>query len=243
MKLLAGFSMRKILSPVFSLRALLFLLGASLSVIATPVLSEEQEEQHFFLQIGELRLSDSESTIDVGGSTFEGEFDDIPYFAAGVQKILSQGRFRYGYEGGAVLAWEVDSVRYRVQGSSVQIKVKNDFALFGTMLGAYGDMRLGNRTRLFVSGGPMILFGSLAQEDDGGTASPASTVVVGKRDRENKLGYGAYASAGIGVRFSDTAELGVVVRRQETELEFSNSFASVPNDGTQVMLSLGYLLQ
>ena len=58
-----------------------------------------------------------------------------------VQKILGgSDRVRYGYEGGAVISWQNDSVSYCGVvngGATVNIKVENEMFLFGTMLGVW----------------------------------------------------------------------------------------------------------
>ena len=62
------------------------------------------ETQYMFLQAGKLQLSDADSTVIANGATLEGDYDDLPFFTGGVQKILGgSDRFRYGYEGGALI--------------------------------------------------------------------------------------------------------------------------------------------
>lgn len=204
-----------------------------------------QDTQYMFLQVGKLQLDDEATTVTANGTTLDGDYDDLPFFTGGVQKILGGGdRFRYGYEGGAVLSWQNDSVSYSGVvdgGATVNIKVDNEMFLFGTMLGGYGDINFNDRARLFLSGGPMLLMASLEQEQEKPYPQPLTTaVVVNGDDRDFSFGYGAYASLGLIFSLGSKSELGVVVREQTVEMDFNDALADFPYDGTQYMLSFGY---
>lgn len=203
------------------------------------------ETQYMFLQAGKLQLSDADSTVIANGATPEGDYDDLPFFTGGVQKILGgSDRFRYGYEGGALISWQNDSVSYSGVvdgGATVNIKVENEMFLFGTMLGGYGDINIRDRARLFLSGGPMLLLASLKQDQEEPYPQPlSSTVVVRGDDRDFSFGYGAYASLGLIFSVGSTSEFGVVVREQAVEMDFNDAIAEFPYDGTQYMISFGY---
>ncbi len=72
-----------------------------------------QNGQYMFLQAGTLQLGDEDTTVTANGATLDGDYDDLPFFTGGVQQILGGGdRFRYGYEGGAVVSWQNDSVNF-----------------------------------------------------------------------------------------------------------------------------------
>jgi len=204
-----------------------------------------QDAQYMFLQAGKLQLNDEDTTVTANGATLDGDYDDLPFFTGGVQKIMGGGdRFRYGYEGGAVISWQNDSVSYSGVvngGATVNVKVENEMFLFGTLLGGYGDINFGDRARLFLSGGPMLLLGSLKQEQEKPYPQPLSTtVVVNGDDRDFSFGYGAYASLGLIFSVGSTSEFGFVVREQTVEMDFNDAIADFPYDGTQYMLSFGY---
>ena len=204
-----------------------------------------QDAQYMFLQAGKLQLNDEDTTVTANGTTLDGDYDDLPFFTGGVQKLLGGGdRFRYGYEGGAVISWQNDSVSYSGVvngGATVNVKVENEMFLFGTLLGGYGDINFSDRARLFVSGGPMLLMGSLKQEQEKPYPQPLSTaVVVNGDDRDFSFGYGAYASLGLIFSVGGNSEFGVVVREQTVEMDFNDAIADFPYDGTQYMLSFGY---
>ena len=204
---------------------------------------QAQDTQYMFLQAGKLQLKDDNSTIVSDGTTLSGEFDDLPFFAAGVQKVLGGDRFRYGYEGGGIISWQNDSVSYAARvngGTQVAVKVDNELFVFGTMLGGYGDIRFSDHVRLFASAGPMVLMASLDQEGDDPEGLSSSSVVVNTDERDFSFGYGAYGSVGLIISPSPKAEFGIVVREQDVELDFSDAVADYPYDGTQYLLSFGY---
>jgi hypothetical protein len=203
-------------------------------------------DQYAFVQMGKLNLKDNDSTIEDNGTTLSGEYDDLPFFTGGVQKVLGGEVFRYGYEGGALLSWQNDSVRYAAVsdgGTQIAVTVDNEMFMFGTFLGGYGDINIKDRVRFFVSGGPMLMVATLDQEgDDSNVIQPVSTVIVNGDERDISFGYGVYGSVGGIVSVTPEAEFGVVLREQNVELDFSDAIADFPYDGTQIMLSLGYRL-
>jgi len=218
-------------------------MAALLCLLASSQLQAD-ELQYGFLQAGQLQLKDSETTVYAGDVELTGDYDDLPFFAAGVQKILGGDRFRYGYEGGALISWQNDTVGYSAVvdgGATVNIKVDNELLVFGTSLGGYGDVRLGERARWYVSGGPMVLVASLKQEKPDNYPQPlSSTVIINGDERDTGFGYGAYASTGLIFAVSRDAEVGVVVREQAVKMDFNDAVADFPYEGTLYMLSLGY---
>ena len=207
-----------------------------------PVVAEPL--QFAFLQMGQLMLKDEQTSIQVDGETLDGKYDDLPLFTGGVQRVLGGDRFRYGYEGGALISWQNDRVSYSGVvdgGTTINIKVDNELLVFGTLLGAYGDVRLGQHARVYLSGGPMLLVASLNQDKPDTLPQPlSSTVVINGDERDTSFGYGAYGSAGLIFTLTNNAEFGVVVREQAVEIDFNDAIADFPYEGTQYMLSLGY---
>lgn len=220
--------------------------GLILTALLCSEVAIAEDIQYGFLQAGQLQLKDSDTTLYAGDVVLDGEYDDLPFFTAGVQKVLGGERIRYGYEGGALISWQNDTVSYSAVvdgGTAINIKIDNELLVFGTLLGAYGDVLLGSRARLYLSGGPMLLVATLKQEKPDTYPQPlSSTVVINGDERETSVGYGAYASAGLIFSVSRNAELGVVVREQAVKMDFNDSIADFPYEGTMYMLSLGYRL-
>lgn len=225
-------------------RIVAFLLAGWLMLLCQSMYADDV--QYAFVQLGKLDLKDNDSTITDNGTTLSGEYDDLPFFTGGVQKVLGGELFRYGYEGGALLSWQNDSVRYAAVsdgGTQIAVTVDNEMFMLGTFLGGYGDINIKDRVRFFVSGGPMLLVATLDQEgDDSNVIQPVSTVIVNGDERDISFGYGLYGSLGLTVSVTPEAEFGVVLREQDVELDFSDAIADFPYDGTLVMLSFGYRL-
>lgn len=206
--------------------------------------AQAREIQYGFLQAGQLQLKDSDTTLYAGELALDGEYDHLPFFTAGVQKVLGGERFRYGYEGGALVSWQNDTVSYSGVvdgGTTINVKIDNELFVFGTLLGAYGDVLLGEHVRGYLSGGPMLLVATLKQEKPDNYPQPlSSTVIINGEERDTGFGYGAYASAGLIYSLSRNAELGVVLREQAVKMDFNDAIADFPYEGTLYMLSLGY---
>jgi hypothetical protein len=216
--------------------------GALILIAASPY-AHAYDSQYAFVQMGRLQLSNDTSIFNTEGTTVRGEYDDLPYFSAGVQRILGGERFRYGFEGGGIISWQNDSVYYSGTangGAQVAVQIDNEMFLFGTFLGGYLDVNFSDNVRLFVSAGPMLLTASLSQKGDEPSAQPHSTVIVNGKKRDFSSGYGGYASFGVVVSPTKTYEFGFVLREQDVELNFSDAITDFPYDGTQVMLSIGY---
>ena len=200
--------------------------------------------KYAFLQMGKLKLKDGQSEIitDTGEVAY-GEFDDIPLFSGGIQTLIGNGYFRYGYEAGALMSWQNDSVSYYGVNDSVYVVVDNQFWMFAGFLGAMADVNIKDRVRLFVSAGPILGFASISQDsdDDDSDSDPSTrTTYVNGQQREFTAVYGAYASTGMVINFGINTELGIVYREQALGNSFSSKVAAPEYDGRQIMISFGY---
>ena len=197
--------------------------------------------KYAFVQMGRIKLKDSQSKIITEDGEAVGEFDDLPLFTGGIQTLIGNGYFRYGYEAGALISWQNDSVSYYGTNNSVVVVVDNEFWMFGGFLGAMGEINFKDRVRLFVSAGPMIGFGSTSQNTDKDDEQPSTkTTYVNGQQREFTGIYGAYAAVGGVINFGRNTELGIVYREQVLEANFSSKIAAPEYDGRQIMISFGY---
>jgi hypothetical protein len=202
------------------------------------------DEQYAFVQLGKLQLSDNESNIEFNGEKLTGKYSDLPFFAGGIQTFKYGNFLRFGYEAGAVLSWHNDSVKYSGttggSGTEVSIKIDNELILFGTMLGALADINMNDHVRLFTSTGPMLLVASIDQYSEDIESLPDRAVSVNGKVRDYGFGYGWYGSAGLIISPDKYSEIGLVLRSQNVNLNFSSDIADVSYDGQQIMLSFGY---
>ncbi|CAH0991291.1 hypothetical protein SIN8267_01393 [Sinobacterium norvegicum] len=215
---------------------------ASVSAVAEPTI------EYGFIQLGQLQLNDSETTVFDGSQSYSGELDDLPFINAGVQKILGGETFRYGYEGGALVSWQNDDISYAAKsdssGGTLKIKVNNELFMFGTFLGVLGDIKLSEYARIHVSTGPMLAVASVAQEQqedpENLPESQNGTIIIDGSKREFGFGYGWYAGAGIAVLPVKNTEIGLAVRQQALRFSFSDDIYHDNYDGTIISLSIGY---
>lgn len=218
-----------------------FALCFFLLLFTTPTLADKQ---YAFVQMGKLKLSDNDSQIGWEGEQLTGEYDDLPFFSGGTQTFVDGDMFRYGYEAGAMISWQNDSVSYYGtaggSGTEITVQIDNELILFGTFLGVLGDINFNEYVRIFASAGPMLLMASMDQQSNEDNIQTKSTVTVNGRQRDFTFGYGVYASAGLVISLDQYTEIGLVLREQDVNLNFSKEIADVSYDGRQILLSIGY---
>jgi hypothetical protein len=193
-----------------------------------------------FVQLGQLQLKNPQSQIEAAGETLYGEYSDLPFFTAGIQNILGGETFRFGYEAGALLSWQNDSVTYAAAGnggSTVALQIDNDMFLFGTFIGLMADINIANRARIFLSSGPILSFAMIDQRNE-----QDASIIINGNTKDVSAGAGWYAASGVVISITKTTELGIVLREQRLNIDFSNDIENRDYDGRQVMLSLGFKL-
>lgn len=194
--------------------------------------------RYSFAQLGQFKLNDSTLQVGEGGDAFEGELDDLPFFAGGIQQINGGSWIRYGWEAGAMLSWQADTVAAYVNNGTVKVSISNDFFMFGTSVGALIDVPLGRFARIFVSAGPSISFGSLRlKQQNGPEVSPQ--VVYNVNEHETEFGLGGYASAGLVIVPEKNFEVGLVIRESKLGLNFSGDDFESHYEGQQYLLTFG----
>ncbi|NRB39868.1 MAG: hypothetical protein HRU20_15605 [Pseudomonadales bacterium] len=194
--------------------------------------------RYSFAQIGQFKLSDSTLHIGDGDESFEGELDDLPFFTGGIQQITGGNWIRFGWEAGAMMSWQNDTVSVYSNGGSTHVRVKNNFFMFGTFAGLLIDLPIASFARLFVSAGPSLSFASLRLESDNDPVNlPQNVYMV--NEYEQAFGLGGYASAGLLISPEKNYEIGLVIRESHLGLDLSNHEFGTVYEGQQILLSFG----
>jgi opacity protein-like surface antigen len=221
---------------------LTLLLSTSLSVMAQNTIKPMYAQ----VLVGELRLSDETVTVTHDDVNFEGQLDDLPYLGAAAQVILQDGLFGYGWEAGAFVSWRNDDVEYAAQsgpgGTTVSIRVDNLFWSFETFMGLYVDIKPIDRRRLYISGGPLILFGKAdiegPDEDSLSTAYNGTIVINNGKNSDSDISAGYYGRAGIEARLTGNSWVGLSVRYMDADLDLSKSLGDFDIKGNLYLLSV-----
>lgn len=227
------------LSQALTLLSLMFFSSLSISNSYQAVHQQYNAKPRYsFAHIGQFKLKDS--TIEIGGDegeTYAGDLDDLPFFSGGVQQIAGGSWIRYGWEGGAILSWQNDSVTAYSNGGSTHIRIDNSFFMFGTFLGALIDIPLGKRVRIFASAGPSLSYADLSLKEKNDNFSASLVYQVNEHETEFGLGY--YGAAGILISPEKNYEIGLIVRESRLGLDFSSNTVESVYEGRQYALSFG----
>ena len=205
----------------------------------TDMRGASSKPRYSFAQIGQFKLDDNAVAIHSNAEKYSGELDELPFFLGGIQQIHAGSWLRFGWEAGAMMSWQNDTVALYGNANEVHVKMDNAFFMFGTFAGALFDIPIANIARIFVSAGPSLSFASLKlkAKDDDIQVNPQNIYLI--NESEQKFGLGAYASAGIVFSPEKNYEIGLVVRQSYLGFDFKNSQSQFIYEGQQLMLSFG----
>jgi len=193
---------------------------------------------------GELHLGDGSASITHEDTGFEAEVSTLPYLGGAVQQPLRDRRFGYGWEAGAFLSWKNDQVSYYAKsggnGTQVRVNVDNAFWAIETFMGGYLQLKAADRARLYVSGGPLVMFGYAESEDvDDEVTIQSATVIIKDGDSSDyDLSLGWYGRAGAEIRVGKNTWIGASVRYMDVELDLSDSLGDFSIDGEMYLLTV-----
>ena len=202
-----------------------------------------KKRDYAYVQLGQLRLDDNKTKLDHEEATLNGEFDDLPFFTAGIQRYLWGETFRLGYDAGAAISWQNDNVTYSgvvSGGSIIQVNIDNQMFAFAPYLGTIADINIKEYFRFFVSTGPMIALVSIDQDSDNIETQLTDTVTINGSEKEIAAGGGWYGSAGFVFSFDQYTEIGFAMRKQSMNINFSSNIVEPSYDGIQYVFSIGY---
>ncbi len=222
-----------------------------LLLVSSPAWALDSKEP-LYMQVflGELKLDDDSVNFTTDDTHLQGELDDIPYLGAAGQVILRDGLLGYGWEGGAFLSWINDDVDYAGyssrDGTYIRVSIKNAFWSMETFMGLYADLRPIERLRLYLSGGPLILFASAAidhdNEDEDGKVTVngqnGSVIVIDTDSRDWDITTGWYARAGIELRLVENLWMGLNVRRMTAKVDLPDAIGTFDLEGELYLLSV-----
>lgn len=189
---------------------------------------------HGVLVTGMFGLSELEVT-DIELSPALGDIDSaedasLPTIGAVVQKPLAGRRLRFGLEGGFTLGWDGDVEAIVIGSGGAIIAADNDFLLTDLFGGAFADLALGERVRLYAGLGPLMQFASVDAE--------WSDPVLGDVDvSEDGFGGGYYARTGFEIDLGSGLSLGLGVRFVDSSIDLGSEIDEVEFEELQYLLT------
>lgn len=168
----------------------------------------------------------------------EGGDYEINVFGADVQKPLSQGKFKYGFETGAFFSIDSDVRQFGASsgsnGGTVSVAVDISSILIDYFFGGYLAFEPAKWLRLYAGAGPLLIWSRWETEPEDPTTEPFAY------ESESGFGAGLYARAGIDIFFTDYFGLNAGARITETTLSFEDVAGNVDVEGWQYYFGMAF---
>jgi hypothetical protein len=177
------------------------------------------------------------------GDSLPGDIGTLPY-VGGAGSRMWGGWFRYGFEGGGLIAWKNDGTRFFGTGNSLRVEIDNQFLSFEVFMGGRLSMALAPGLRLFVAAGPSLAWARLKNEDEEAEVSPSATnsggtsIFIDLNEEEDDFSARLYARGGLEFEFANGFTIGASARYADHRFDFGSS-GKVKLDEVQWFLTLG----
>lgn len=229
-------------------RALYFICCITVSIFVRGNAASAQDDLHrIYVQglMGTMRLYEGDYTFEgEPGSdesvVFEGDSVDIPYLGFSMQQVLGGDRIKYGVEGGFLASWKTEKWQVAVSNSTAYVHIKNSMFLGDLFFGGYTSMNIGKRIRLYLGGGPLLIYGQrkIDPEED----NPDTSDIIYESTYDSEWDVGVYARTGVDFIVSDKFIFGLSARGIKTNLEFDNQGKDTKVEGVQFLFTLSAAL-
>jgi hypothetical protein len=164
------------------------------------------------------------NVVDEGDETF-------PLLGGVFQRALQgSDKTHFGFESGFTLGWQGNVSAVAVGGGGLVVAADNDVFLFDWFGGPFFDVLLGQRTRVYVGGGPLLQWASVELDWD----QPGGHV----HTHESGFGFGWYVRTGIEFALRPGLQLGFGVRWVDAYADFSGAIDEIDFEGEQYYLTV-----
>lgn len=210
----------------------------------TPALAEDDSTKDVHLQVvlGGTQYSDlsfeHQSTTDPSVEA-DSEITVMPTLGiCGVMPLLKKP-FTLGLEGGVLFGWRNDNVTAVGQNGTLRVHFDNKLYLLDLFVGPYVSANLGQRTRIYLGAGPLLMAGQYDKRTDE-QVSGSETI----RDDKTSMvsGAGLYARTGIEFMFEDGSMMGLCVRGFKSKLDFEDIPEDTDVKGIQFLITFSPML-
>lgn len=136
-------------------------------------------------------------------------------------------KLQFGLEASFLLGFKFDDVTTYNGNNAVYVDVSSSLWLFDIAGGAYANLPLGNKLRLYAGAGPLMMIGIYNSDSSFGNIKVSETA----------YGFGAYARTGLELRVHNGGFLGAGVRGNWCNIDFSDVGGASEISGTAVFLT------
>lgn len=136
-------------------------------------------------------------------------------------------RLQFGLEASFLLGFKFDDVTTYNGQHAVYVNVSSSLWLFDVAGGAYVNLPLGSRLRLYGGAGPLMMFSIYSSETDYNNVNQSET----------EFGFGVYARTGLELQVQPGAYLGAGLRGTYSDLDFTEVGGSSELKGIAVFIT------
>lgn len=160
---------------------------------------------------------------DTSGNGDPAEIDlaTIPQLGAAWGTLPKGNRFQYGLETSLLIGFRFDDINYiSAGGSGLHVSISTSMWMFDLAGGPYASLFLdkNHRLRLYVAGGPLMVYADYNSERDESSGGTEETF----DNSESAFGIGAYARTGFEFRIYEQGMLGLGVRGAWSDIDLSD---------------------
>lgn len=196
----------------------------------------EVEESNYTIQalLGGVRYDDLVFTNpDSSGDDVTIDMSTIPQLGGAWASKPKGEKFQYGLECSFLMGFKIDDFSYWANSGSgtAYVNVSASMWMFDFAGGAYANLPLGDKLRIYAGAGPLMVYANYRSELDYTDQTPNST------QSDSVFGLGVYARTGLELRLKEYAWLGAGVRGTWNSLDFSEVGGETDLSGIAVFLT------
>ena len=165
------------------------------------------------------------------------DLSSMPFLGVGGQYAFSEGNSHFGLDGTILVGWRSRDSSVSAGNGQAEVKLDTDLWLIDLAMGVYAQTIFGQRWRLYVAAGPLMLFGEYSEDSEEEDSAATPTEERKSSSSDSGFGIGGYARVGLEYRLANNAFMGLCVRGVTTNLEFDNALDDSGLSGVQGFIS------
>ncbi|VGO12470.1 hypothetical protein PDESU_01023 [Pontiella desulfatans] len=163
--------------------------------------------------LGGIRYDDLLFTSENGsGDSVEVDMSTLPQLGGAWATLPKGEKLQFGMEASFLLGFKFDDVNTYSGVKNVYVDVSSYLWMFDIAGGVYANLPLGEKLRLYIGAGPLIMLGYYNSESD----------YVNTSHSDTSFGWGAYARTGFELQVHPGGYLGAGIRGNWCDIDFTD---------------------
>lgn len=167
------------------------------------------------------------TTTDDGGEDITTDMSRLPQLGGAWSTLPKGEKLQFGLECSFLLGFKFDDVTTYNGTHATYVNVSSSLWLMDFAGGAYANLPLGEKLRLYGAAGPLMMLGIYNSETDYSYVSQSLT----------EFGFGVYARAGLELQVQRNGYLGAGLRGTYSNIDFTEAGGSSELKGIAVFLT------